>query len=132
MSDLKALGREIAARTKPRFIDTNSKRPTTIEECKALAREIAWHASLRFLASATESPSRRRSLRAGGAHDCGGVPLSSDEEVREEKKEAPTGQAGRGFREKDFAMKAVRVLAAADQGGATRKSEVRANGRPRL
>ena len=45
MSDLKALGREIAARTKPRFIDTNSKRPTTIEECKALAREIAWHAS---------------------------------------------------------------------------------------
>jgi hypothetical protein len=49
MSDRKALAREIAARSKPRFIDTNPKRPTTIEECTALAREIAARSPARFL-----------------------------------------------------------------------------------
>jgi hypothetical protein len=40
MSDRVKLAREIAARTEPRFIDTNPK-PKTLEERFALAREIA-------------------------------------------------------------------------------------------
>jgi hypothetical protein len=49
MSDRVKLAREIAARSVPRFIDTNSKRPTTVEDCKALARAIAARSEPRFL-----------------------------------------------------------------------------------
>lgn len=49
MSDRVKLAREIAARTKPRFIDTNPKRPQTVEECKALARAIAARIKPRFI-----------------------------------------------------------------------------------
>ena len=49
MSDRIALAREIAARTKPRFIDTNPKRSQTLEACKALAREIAARSPARFI-----------------------------------------------------------------------------------
>jgi hypothetical protein len=48
MSDRVRLAREIAARTKPRFIDTNPK-PTTLEERLALAREIAARTPPRFI-----------------------------------------------------------------------------------
>jgi hypothetical protein len=50
MSGPLALARAIAARTEPRFIDTNSKRPQTVEECKALARAIAARTKPRFIA----------------------------------------------------------------------------------
>ena len=49
MSDRVKLAREIAARTKPRFIDTNPKRPQTVEECKAIARAIAPRIKPRFI-----------------------------------------------------------------------------------
>jgi hypothetical protein len=49
MSDRVKLAREIAARSKPRFIDINPKRPQTVEECKALARVIAARSEPRFL-----------------------------------------------------------------------------------
>ena len=49
MSDRKTLAREIAARAKPRFIDTNLKRPQTVEDCKALARKIAAAKPPRFI-----------------------------------------------------------------------------------
>jgi hypothetical protein len=48
MTDPKALARAIAARTKPRFIDTNPK-PKTLEERLALAREIAARTPPRFI-----------------------------------------------------------------------------------
>jgi hypothetical protein len=48
MSDRVKLAREIAARTKPRFIDTNSK-PKPLEERLALAREIAARTPPRFI-----------------------------------------------------------------------------------
>lgn len=49
MSDRVKLAREIAARSKPRFIDTNSKRRETMEDRKALAREIAGRTEPRFI-----------------------------------------------------------------------------------
>ena len=49
VSDRKALAREIAARAKPRLIDTNLKRPQTVEDCKALARKIAAAKPPRFI-----------------------------------------------------------------------------------
>ncbi|MGE5261413.1 MAG: hypothetical protein ACM3MH_11115 [Actinomycetota bacterium] len=49
MSDRVKLAREIAARTKPRFIDTNPKRPQTVEECEAIARAIAASSEPRFI-----------------------------------------------------------------------------------
>ena len=65
MSDRNALAREIAARTKPRFIDTNPKRPQTLEECKALARKIAAAKPPRFiLDSHASDPARYRSPRS--------------------------------------------------------------------
>jgi hypothetical protein len=48
MSDRVKLAREIAARTEPRFIDTNPK-PKTLEERLALAREIAARTPSRFI-----------------------------------------------------------------------------------
>jgi hypothetical protein len=48
MSDRVNLAREIAARTEPRFIDTNPK-PRTLEERLALAREIAARTPPRFI-----------------------------------------------------------------------------------
>lgn len=48
-SDRVRLACEIAARTKPRFVDTNPKRPQTVEECKALARAIAARTEPRFV-----------------------------------------------------------------------------------
>jgi hypothetical protein len=48
MSDRVKLAREIAARTKPRFIDTNPK-PKTLEERLALAREIAARTPPKFI-----------------------------------------------------------------------------------
>jgi hypothetical protein len=48
MSDRVKLAREIAARTKPRFIDTNPK-PKTLDERLALAREIAAKTPPRFI-----------------------------------------------------------------------------------
>ena len=54
MSDRVKLAREIAARTKPRFIDTKPKRPQTLEECKALARAIAARSEPRFIQIARE------------------------------------------------------------------------------
>jgi hypothetical protein len=51
MSDRVKLAREIAARTKPRFIDTNPpERPQTLKECKVLARTIAARSEPRFIA----------------------------------------------------------------------------------
>jgi len=50
MSDRVKLAREIAARTKPRFIDTNAKRPQTLEGMKNLARAIAARSEPRFIA----------------------------------------------------------------------------------
>jgi hypothetical protein len=58
MSDRKALAREIAARTKPRFIDTNPKRPQTPEDCKALARKIAAAKPPRFISIPRERPGK--------------------------------------------------------------------------
>ena len=49
MSDRVRLAREIAARTKPRFIDTNPK-PKSLEERLALARAIAARSEPRFVA----------------------------------------------------------------------------------
>jgi hypothetical protein len=60
------LAREIAARSKPIFIDTNPKHPQTLEECKALAREIAARSPARFI----EIPRGR------------GVPLTEEELTR--------------------------------------------------
>jgi hypothetical protein len=48
MSDRVRLARELAARTKPRLIDTNPK-PRTLEERLALAREIAARTPPRFI-----------------------------------------------------------------------------------
>jgi hypothetical protein len=48
MSDRVKLAREIAARTEPRFVDTNPK-PKTLEERLALAREIAARTPPRFI-----------------------------------------------------------------------------------
>jgi hypothetical protein len=48
VSDRVKLAREIAARTKPRVIDTNPK-PKTLEERLALAREIAARTPPRFI-----------------------------------------------------------------------------------
>jgi hypothetical protein len=48
MSDRVRFAREIAGRTKPRFIDTNPK-PKTLEERLALAREIAARTPARFI-----------------------------------------------------------------------------------
>jgi hypothetical protein len=56
MSDRKTLAREIAARTKPRFIDTNPS-PT---DRKALARAIAASSKPRFLSIPRERPGRLR------------------------------------------------------------------------
>jgi len=50
MSDRKALAREIAARTKPRFIDTNLELPQTLEGMRKLARTIAARSEPRFIA----------------------------------------------------------------------------------
>ena len=50
MSDRKALAREIAARTKPRFIDTNPERPQTLEGMRKLGRAIAARSEPRFIA----------------------------------------------------------------------------------
>jgi len=47
MSDRKALAREIAARSKPRFIDTTATQGT--KDLKALAREIAARTPPRFV-----------------------------------------------------------------------------------
>jgi hypothetical protein len=41
MSDRVKLAREIAARTKPRFVDENPRRPQTVEGMRKLARAIA-------------------------------------------------------------------------------------------
>jgi hypothetical protein len=49
MSDRVRLAREIAARTEPRFIDANPKRPQTVEGCKALARAIAARSEPSFI-----------------------------------------------------------------------------------
>jgi hypothetical protein len=58
MSDRKALAREIAARTKPRFVDTNPRRPQTLEDCKALARKIAAAKPPRFISIPRERGSK--------------------------------------------------------------------------
>src|SRR5262249_20350248 len=50
MSDRKALAREIAARTKPRFIDTNPERPQTLEGMRKLGRAIAARSEPRVIA----------------------------------------------------------------------------------
>jgi hypothetical protein len=49
MSDRVKLAREIAANSKPRFIDTNPKRPRTIEGMRKLARSIAAKSEPRFI-----------------------------------------------------------------------------------
>lgn len=49
MSDRVKLAREIATRTKPRFIDENPKRPQTVEGMRKLARAIAARSEPRFL-----------------------------------------------------------------------------------
>jgi hypothetical protein len=54
MSDRVKLAREIAARTKPRFIDTNPKRPETVEGMRKLARAIAARTEPRFVAAPRE------------------------------------------------------------------------------
>jgi hypothetical protein len=55
MSDRVKLPREIAAKTKPRFVDTNPERLQTVEECEARARAIAARSEPRFI----EIPSQR-------------------------------------------------------------------------
>jgi hypothetical protein len=49
MSDRVKLAREIAARTKPRFIDTTPERPQTVEGMRKLARAIAARSEPRFI-----------------------------------------------------------------------------------
>jgi hypothetical protein len=49
MSDRVKLAREIAARTKPRFIDTTDNRPQTVEGMRKLARAIAARSEPRFI-----------------------------------------------------------------------------------
>ena len=58
MGDRVKLAREIAARSKPRFIDTNPKRPQTLEDCKALARKIAAAKPPRFVTIPRERASK--------------------------------------------------------------------------
>src|SRR5512143_1460338 len=50
MSGRVKLAREIAACTKPRFIDTNPRRPQTVEGMRKLARAIAARSEPRFIA----------------------------------------------------------------------------------
>jgi hypothetical protein len=50
MSDRVKLAREIAARTEPRFIDTNIARPQSLEGMRKLARAIAARTQPRFIA----------------------------------------------------------------------------------
>ena len=56
MSDRKALAREIAARTKPRFIDTTAGDGT--KDLKALARKIAAAKPPRFITIPRERPGK--------------------------------------------------------------------------
>ena len=49
MSDRVKLAREIAARTKPRFIDMTSERPQTVEGMRKLARAVAARSEPRFI-----------------------------------------------------------------------------------
>jgi hypothetical protein len=49
MSDRVKLAREIAARAKPRFIDTTQERPQTVEGMIKLARAIAARTPPRFI-----------------------------------------------------------------------------------
>ena len=49
MSDRVKLAREIAARTKPRFIDATSERPQTLEAMRKLARAVAARSEPRFI-----------------------------------------------------------------------------------
>jgi hypothetical protein len=49
MSDRVKLAREIAARTKPRFVNENPRRPQTLEGMRKLARAIAARSEPRFL-----------------------------------------------------------------------------------
>jgi len=58
MSNRVNLAREIAARSKPRFIDTNPTRTQTLEDCKALARAIAARTKPRFIAIPRERASK--------------------------------------------------------------------------
>jgi hypothetical protein len=56
MSDRRELAREIAARTKPRFIDTTAKQGT--KDLKALTREIAARTPPRFVSIPRERGSK--------------------------------------------------------------------------
>jgi len=49
MSDRVKLAREIVARTEPRFVDENPKRPQTVEGMRKLARAIAVRTEPRFI-----------------------------------------------------------------------------------
>jgi hypothetical protein len=49
MSDRVKLAHQIAANSPPRFIDTNSKRPQTVEGMRKLARAIAAKSEPRFI-----------------------------------------------------------------------------------
>ena len=66
MSDRVKLARDIAARTKPRFSDTNPKRPQTLEDCNALARKMAAAKPPRFITIPTRTP-RQGTIHRGTA-----------------------------------------------------------------